>query len=129
MPKTKVLFYQDDKKKAPVVEWLMELKRVNRRAYAKCVVRIMALADSGRELRRPVADLLEGGIHELRARLGRVNYRILYFFHGENVVVLAHALTKEAAVRNADIKRALKRKEAFEADPAAHTFIEEMPNA
>jgi DNA-binding XRE family transcriptional regulator len=48
--------------------------------YAKCAVRIRRLADLGHELRRPEADLLRDGICELRARLGTVNYRILYFF-------------------------------------------------
>jgi ribosome-binding protein aMBF1 (putative translation factor) len=62
------------------------------------VARIRRLAEAGRELRRPEADYLRGGIYELRARRGHVNYRILYFFHGQNVAILAHALTKEGAI-------------------------------
>jgi phage-related protein len=76
----------------------------------------------GHELRRPEADLLRDGIYELRARLGSVNYRILYFFHGQNVAALAHAITKEDEIPNTEINRALDRKRAFAANPIAHTF-------
>jgi phage-related protein len=79
---------------------------------------------SGHELRRPAADYLRDGIYELRAKRGRVNYRLLYFFHGRNVAIVAHGLTKEAAVPRADIDRALVRKRAFEADPEGHTYRE-----
>jgi len=71
--------------------------------------------------RRPHADLLRGGIHELRARHGRVHYRILYFFHGRSVALLAHGLTKEGKVPDADIDRALARKKAYRDDPETHT--------
>ena len=54
----------------------------------------------GFELRRPMADLLEDGIYELRVRVGKVNYRILYFFHGRNVAILTHAMTKERTFPN-----------------------------
>ena len=53
---------------------------------------------------------MRDGIYELRARSGNINYRLLYFFHGQNVAVLAHGLTKEAEVPTADIERALERK-------------------
>ena len=76
-----------------------------RRAFAKCVIRIRRLAEMGHELRRPEADLLRDGIYELRGRDGRVNYRILYFFHGHNIAILANALTKEDKVPKSDIER------------------------
>src|ERR1022692_348739 len=95
MPQTALLFFQNLDGAAPVWEWLRELRTMNPKAYAKCVVRVRRLAELGHELRRPEADLLRDGIYELRARLATVNYRILYFFHGRNVAVLAHAITKE----------------------------------
>lgn len=107
----------------------MELRQRQRRAFAKCVVRIRRLAEMGHELRRPEADLLQDGIYELRARDGRVNYRILYFFHGQNIAILAHALTKEDKVPKSDIERAVTRKAAFESDPTAHSHEEDIPNA
>jgi len=40
-------------------------------------------------------------------------YRLLYFFHGREVSVLAHALTKEDEVPKTDIGRAIKRMNLF----------------
>ena len=74
------------------------------------------------------ADFLREGIHELRAQTGRVHYQMLYFFYGRNVAVLDHALTKEGKVPDADIERAIRRKKAFERDPARHTYEEELSN-
>ena len=44
MPPTEVFFYQDEAGRAPVVEWLTALRREDRKAYAKCAVRIRRLA-------------------------------------------------------------------------------------
>jgi hypothetical protein len=129
MPQTRLLFFQDADGIAPVWEWLKELRAQNAKAYAKCVVRIRRLVELGHELRRPEADLLRDGIYELRARLGTVNYRILYFFHGRNVAVLAHAITKENEISSFEIKRAADRKRTFIASPAAHTFTGDIENA
>ena len=124
MPKTEVLFYQDSDGRAPVVEWLEQLHRMDTVAYAKCAAAIERLQEAGFELRRPTSDMLRDGIRELRAKKGHVNYRILYFFHGKNVAILAHAITKEDVVPAADIDRALARKAAFEANPKKHTYRE-----
>jgi hypothetical protein len=60
----------------------------------------------------------------LRAKHGNVQYRLLYFFHGRNVAVVAHGLTKEDKVPPIDIERAWKRKEAFLEKPEDHTYAE-----
>jgi len=120
LPITRVVFYQDAGRRAPVREWLRELRRKDARGHEKCVARIERLAELGHELRRPEADTVRDGIHELRARRGTVNYRILYFFHGLNLAVLAHALTKEDAVPRADLERALRCKRRVAEDPATH---------
>jgi phage-related protein len=106
-----------------VLDWLKDLRRSDQRAYASCIAAIGRLADFGHELRRPLADILRDGIYELRIRKGRVNFRILYFFHGKNVAILGHALTKEDKVPKGDIEKALHRKKAFEGNPAAHTYL------
>jgi phage-related protein len=125
MPQTDVIFYQEDEgEDVPVLDWLKKLRRSDQRAYESCVAAIGRLAEFGHELRRPLADILGDGIHELRIRKGRVNYRILYFFHGRNIAILGHALTKEDKVPNADVERAIRRKKAFEADPLKHSFTE-----
>ena len=121
MPKTTVLFYREDPKIVPVLDWLDSLPK---RALDKCLVRIERLRGLGHELRRPEADLLRDGIHELRVRLGTVNYRILYFFHGRIAAVLAHGLIKENEVPQRDIELAIRRKGNFESDPEQHTYKE-----
>src|ERR1022692_1340775 len=70
MPRTNVVFYQEKSGEAPVLEWLGELRRTNRRAYETCVASVERLAIFGHELRRPLSDLLRDGIHELRIRKG-----------------------------------------------------------
>ena len=80
----------------------------------------------GHELRRPEADFLRDGIYELRSRLGSVNYRVLYFFHGRNVAIVAHGITKEGDIADVEINRAIARKTAFAQNPEAHTYKEEL---
>lgn len=94
MPRVDAVFYQEAGEDVPVLDWLKQLRGTDQQAYAKCIAAIERLAEFGHELRRPLSDFLRDGIHELRVRKGRVNYRILYFFHGRNLVVLAHAITK-----------------------------------
>ena len=129
MPQTEVIFYRDERGEAPVGEWLRELRRKDKKAYAKCNARIQVLAEFGHELRRPMADYLRDGIHELRIRHGHMNYRILYFFHGQAIAILAHGLTKEDEVPNADVERAIQRKEAFTKNPAKHSYPEDDQDA
>lgn len=126
MPKTKVVFFRESEGSVPVLDWLAVLRRRNEKAFAKCMVRVERLEEAGHELRRPEADILRDGIYELRAKQGRVQYRILYFFHGQNVAILAHSLTKEDEVPDIDIDRALKRKKLFERNPTEHMYEEEV---
>lgn len=125
MPATRVIFYCEADGESPVVEWLLRLRKENAKAWANCRAQIERLAVFGHELRRPAADFLRDGIYELRAKSGHVQYRMLYFFHGRNVAVLAHALTKEEKVPPLDIERALRRKALFEAKPVEHTYEED----
>jgi len=126
LPETSVFFYQDKEGQALVVEWLKKLSKQNKKAWANCRARIKQLTDSGHELRRPAADTLRDGIYELRAKQGKVQYRILYFFHGQNIAVLAHSIIKKgSAVPDTDINKAIERKEIFEKAPEEHTYQEE----
>jgi phage-related protein len=102
------------------VDWLASMPR---KATAKCLAYLARLQSQGHWLRRPIADYLRDGIHELRPSLGGVHYRILYFFHGNEAVVVSHGLTKERNVPPAEIERAVKRMERFRSDPRGHTFI------
>jgi hypothetical protein len=79
------------------------------------------LAAFGHELRRPVADSLRGGIHELRPSHQGLPYGVLYFFNGHDVVVLSHGITKGRRVPDAEIRRAIQRKQLVLEDPALYT--------
>jgi phage-related protein len=126
---TRIIFYQDELGEAPVLDWLKVLLKKDRKGYANCVARIQQLASSGYELRRPAADYLDNGIYELRAKHVHVQYRILYFFYGQNVAILAHAITKNTdQVPVVEIERAMKRKQLFEKNPKIHTYVEEVEN-
>jgi phage-related protein len=105
-----------------VKEWLEALHRTNRKAFARAVECIERLATLGHDLRRPHADFLRDGIYELRARHRNVHYRLLYFFYGSNVAVLAQGLAKEGKVPDADIDRAITRKAALEKNPEQHIY-------
>src|SRR3954454_348079 len=111
MPKTEVLFYKEDDGSVPVLEWLDSL---HKKALDKCTVKIERLEELGHELRRPEADLLRDGIYELRVGVGHVNYRMLYFFHGQTAAVVSHGLVKEAKVPSKEINKAIARKHQFE---------------
>lgn len=122
MPKTTVYFYLDFDGRSPVLDWLSELQRSTRKAFAKCAAIIERLEAEGHELRRPTADILEDGIYELRAKVGTANYRILYCFLGKNVAFLLHGLTKEAAIPPADLDRAKRHKADLEANQTRRTY-------
>ena len=121
MPKTTVVFYQDDPNTVPVLDWLDSLPA---KALDKCRVRIERLRELGHELRRPEADFLRDGVYELRVRLGTRNYRMLYFFHDRITAVLAHGIVEESDVPPRDIELAIRRKLKFELDPDRHTYKE-----
>jgi phage-related protein len=126
MPQTRVVFYQDKTGEIPVLEWLQALSKRDRKGYANCMAKICQLADSGYELRRPSADYLRDGIYELRAKHINVQYRILYFFNGKDVAILAHAIFKEGfEVPDIDIARAVSRRKMFESNTDLHTYSEE----
>ena len=127
MPQTTVVFFQDDDGSVPALEWLREIKQRDRRITAKFHERILELKELGWEMTRPSADTLRDGIHELRVRFGKVNYRLLYGFHGQDAAVLAHGLVKEGQVPNADIDIALVRLKLFASDPDTHTYARPRP--
>lgn len=123
MPPTEVLFYREDDGSVPLLEWL---DRLPPKAQAKCLARLKRLEDLGHELRRPEADYLRGGIYELRASLGGVHYRILYFFQGNLAAVVSHGVTKKQRVSSGDIDRAIERKKRFTANPSRYMFRPEL---
>lgn len=123
MPKIELVLYRGDDGTVPLLDWFETLVP---KARAKCRVRLERLAELGHQLRRPEASYLRDDIYELRAKHAGVNYRMLYFFHGQTMVVLSHGFSKQRAkVPKREIDLALRRKEAFEEDPEVHTHSKE----
>ncbi len=121
---TMIVFYRDEDGSAPFLDWF---DRLPEKAKVQCRARLELLSGQGHRLRRPAADYLRDGIYELRAKAGRIQYRMLYFFHGRAAVVMSHGITKqETAVPPIEIERARRRKRAFEADPQGHTHEETL---
>ena len=101
--------------------WLREIPP---KAARKCIAFVDPLSEQGHALRRPQADLLRDGIHELRVGFQGGNYRLRYFFHGNVAAVVSHGLTKEHAVQPREIELAIKRRARFLANPEKHTLKE-----
>jgi hypothetical protein len=121
MPQTVIRVFRDADGAISLTEWLDELEESEPRAYTKCLSLILLLAQFGYELRRPHADTLRDGIHELRIKVGTVNYRILYLFMGANIACLSHGFTKESKVPDAEIDLAVHRKRLVESNPDKYT--------
>jgi phage-related protein len=97
-----------------------------RKAFDKCLFMLDLLRRFGHELRRPHADLLREGVYELRTRVGRVNYRILYGFIGKDVVLVSHGITKESSVPDPEIDLAVARIAQCRQDPNGHLNEDEI---
>lgn len=120
MPKTDVRIYGEGGS-VPFLDWLAAQSIA---VQNKVIARVELLEDRGHALRRPHADLLRDGIHELRVVSQRVNYRVLYFFH-RGTAVITHGFTKEAAVPLREIALAIRRRERYSSSPVEHTYREE----
>jgi phage-related protein len=122
MPNTRILFFKEASGTVPVMAFLDGQK--DKRVKAKCIALIRLLAKMGYELKRPRSDTLRDGIRELRTEAGNVNYRLLYFFHGKDCVVISHGITKEKEVPDAEINTAVANKELYKSDPEKYTYTE-----
>lgn len=123
MPPIKLLFYQDDQEKVPILEWLDQLPN---KVQTKCFIKLERLSQLGHELRRPEADFLRDKIYELRINFQGINYRILYFFYQNQAIVISHGLIKEKQVPPAEIDQAIKNKAKFEQNSSLHTYFQEL---
>ena len=119
MPPTSLVLFEDRPGIVPVMDWLDTLTEA---ARLRCLARLELLEQLGHELDRPHAAYLGDDLYELRIKFYRVNYRILYFFHGRTAAIVCHGLAKEAKVPKKDLRIAAERMARFKADPDRHTF-------
>ena len=119
MPATDVVYFAEEDGTCALLEWFRELPEKVRDGVRD---RIWRLKELGYELRRPLADTLRDGVHELRVHRENVQYRILSFFCGQQAV-LSHGFVKRGSRAPAkEISLAASRRSMFEREPGAHTF-------
>ena len=123
MPETTIWFYREGGR-APALRWLASVDaRTERRTKAA----LSRLVRFGHELRRPNADLLRDGIHELRFRVGHLNHRLIYFFYEGIAVVISHHLIKQQSrVPELEIQQGLLHRARVLASP--ETSLQENPD-
>jgi len=122
MPRTETIIYKELNGKVPLLEWMDTLPP---KIVHKGTERFENLEENGHELKRPICAPLRDKIRELRIDRGKVHYRVLYTFVGQNFVLLSHGCYKEKRVPEIEIDRAIKHRENFLSNPQAHTYIEE----
>jgi len=127
MPQATICVFREASGTIHLTDWLAELEEKEPEAYAKCLHVILELERLGYELSMPHAEPLRDGIRELRTRVKKVRYRILYFFRGHNTAVLSHGITKKARTTpNHEINLALKRKQLIGQSELKHLATWEL---
>lgn len=111
MPKFTVEFFEDEKGKRPVEEFLLSLDKKMR---AKLVGMLQILQEKGTQLREPYSKYLEDGIFEIRGKVGTDISRVLYFFYYDGKIILTNGFIKKMAKTPvSEIKRAKKRRKDY----------------
>jgi phage-related protein len=82
---------------------------------------LQRLAEFGRELRRPTADYLRDGAYEVRIKHLGVNYRILYGFVGQDIVLVSHGISKLQRIPAKEIDVAIERLAKYRTNPKKYT--------
>lgn len=88
----------------PAREFLSNLHSKDELPYAMRAIEL--LREFGHQLRRPHAETLQDGIHELRIRVKRKQLRLLYFFFYQEKIMISHGLRKESRIPAAEIQKA-----------------------
>ena len=104
-----LILYTTDRGDSPIDEFLDGLDKKSR---AKVAAYLSLLEDEGPNLKRPYADVVRGKIRELRIHYSSNQYRVLYFFHVRDQIVLVHAFSKKTQqLKEKDIELSERRME------------------
>ena len=99
-----LVFYETRFGRAPALEFL---RRQPKPVRAEAGWMLEQLQKSGDNMGRPGAAYLDDGISELRLQVERNEYRLLFFFSGQQIVVVTHGFSKKTQrVPKAEIERA-----------------------
>lgn len=101
-----LVFYETESGRCPALEFLRSLPKAVRAEGGWLLERLQKYGNS---LDRPVVGFLEDGINELRWQVDRNEYRLLFFFHGRQIIVVTHGFSKKTrAVPRKEIEMARK---------------------
>lgn len=104
-----LVLYTTERGDSPIDEFLDGLDKKSR---AKVTAYLSLLEEEGSNLRRPYADVVRGKIRELRIHYSSNQYRVLYFFHVRDQIVLVHAFSKKTQqLKEKDIELSERRRE------------------
>jgi len=104
-----LILYTTDRGDSPIDEFLDGLDKKSR---AKVAAYLLLLQDEGPNLKRPYADVIRGKIRELRIHYSSNQFRVLYFFHVRDQIVLVHAFSKKTQqLKEKDIDLSERRME------------------
>lgn len=104
--------YVSESGQRPIGDFFSDLNKATELPY---VMRdISQLANLGNDARRPLASPLRDGVYELRTRINKKQFRILYFFFFNEKIILSHGfLKKSAEVPQTNIDLALLHKKDY----------------
>lgn len=97
-------FYRTPDGKEPALEYIRSQVKKHR---AKIGRALRYLEEMGHSARRPMVENLGDGIYELRIAIDQHQHRLLYFFHGREIIVVTSGFLKNVdKVPEAELKRA-----------------------
>ena len=97
-------FFEKDSKRCPTLEFVEQQPPDDQVRIKRSLT---LLAELGNNLRRPDVDYLEDGLYELRVRVVKKQYRFIFFYHNQRIIVVTHGfLKKTSAVPQTEIKLA-----------------------
>jgi phage-related protein len=97
-----VEFFAEEDGSFPVRAWL---DGVTEGVRGRIIARIDLLKKGGPTLDYPYTAQIEGRLREVRVRVGKTRYRVLYFFDQHRTAVLLHGFTKTTATVEEGDKR------------------------
>ncbi len=89
-----IVYYQDNSRKRPVENFLIELKRVNS-PLAKLAFKGLEKIRNRAYHKEPLSKYLEQGLWELRIKAGSDILRIIYTFQKRQIIILLHVFIKK----------------------------------
>jgi len=103
----KAIYYQDAIGRTPAKDFI---SRFEVKTRAKILARVEFLSEHWQETRRPLVDMIDSDLYELRVEFAWNSVRIIYAYMFMNYIVLLHGFQKKQdKISNNDKLKARKR--------------------